>query len=115
MRWRFFGKNSLGNESVYNAGFSLVRYIGKKYGNDKLQSDIRTAGRAATLNDRRGDRSGAWNNRDPACTKSGSQKRQRNTGTLQIPKADIGGGEMIEKEGFGNFYPVFSPDGSKIA
>ena len=24
-------------------------------------------------------------------------------------------GEVIEKEGFGNFYPVFSPDGSQIA
>ena len=24
-------------------------------------------------------------------------------------------GEIIEKDGFGNFYPVFSPDGSKIA
>jgi len=33
----FFGKNSLGNESVYNSGFSLVGYIGKKYGVDKLK------------------------------------------------------------------------------
>ena len=31
-----FGKNSLGNESVYNSGFALVSYIAAKYGEDKL-------------------------------------------------------------------------------
>ena len=32
-----FGKTSLGNESSYNAGFSLVGYIAQKYGVEKLQ------------------------------------------------------------------------------
>ena len=31
-----FGKTSLGNESSYNAGFSLVSYIATHYGVDKL-------------------------------------------------------------------------------
>jgi len=31
-----FGKKSIGNELVYNQGFSLVRYIAQKYGKDKL-------------------------------------------------------------------------------
>ncbi len=32
-----FGKTSLGNESSYNAGFSLVSYIGNTYGEEKLK------------------------------------------------------------------------------
>jgi hypothetical protein len=31
-----FGKNSLGNESSYNAGFAFVHYLSQKYGEDKL-------------------------------------------------------------------------------
>src|SRR5207249_7432638 len=33
-----FGKTSLGNESSYNAGFAFVRYIGERYGDDKLEA-----------------------------------------------------------------------------
>ena len=62
----FFGKNSLGNESVYNSGFSLVGYIGQKYGDDKLQAISETACEAVSLNNRRCNRSGAWKNRKPA-------------------------------------------------
>ncbi len=32
-----FEKNSLGNESVYNAGFAFTNYIARKYGEDKLR------------------------------------------------------------------------------
>ncbi|MEK9138802.1 MAG: DPP IV N-terminal domain-containing protein, partial [Bacteroidota bacterium] len=32
-----FGKNSLGNESSYNAGFAFVHYLAQKYGEEKLQ------------------------------------------------------------------------------
>ena len=32
-----FGKTSLGNESVYNSGFSLVEFIAKNYGVGKLE------------------------------------------------------------------------------
>ena len=32
-----FGKKGIGNESIYNQGFSLVRYIVKKYGQDTLK------------------------------------------------------------------------------
>ncbi|HCV43605.1 MAG TPA: biopolymer transporter Tol, partial [Bacteroidetes bacterium] len=32
-----FGKNSLGNESSYNAGFAFVHYLAQKYGEEKLE------------------------------------------------------------------------------
>jgi len=31
-----FGKNSIGNESTYNQGYSLVRYVADKYGDETL-------------------------------------------------------------------------------
>src|ERR1035437_2223163 len=40
-----FEKNSLGNESVYNAGFALTRYISQKYGEDKLKDITRKLGK----------------------------------------------------------------------
>lgn len=33
-----FGKNSLGNESSYNAGFAFVYYLAQRYGEDKLNA-----------------------------------------------------------------------------
>ena len=39
-----FGKTSLGNESVYNSGFALTRYIARKYGEDKLREITKTLG-----------------------------------------------------------------------
>jgi Tol biopolymer transport system component len=110
----FFGKNSLGNESVYNAGFSLVGYIGQKYGPDKLQSISRQLSAPLRLTI-----DGAIEN---VLGKTGIQlyeewKTEKTTAyrqradSLKPMRQD---GEIIEKEGFGNFYPVFSPDGSKI-
>jgi len=39
-----FEKTGLGSESVYNSGFSLVDYIGRKYGTEKLEDISRHLG-----------------------------------------------------------------------
>ena len=111
----FFGKNSLGNESVYNAGFSLVKYIDKTYGSDKLLAISRQLSKAyrVTIDGAIKDALGI----------TGEQlysdwKTEKTTWYKHIEdslKPTCTEGEIIEKEGFGNFYPVFSPDGSKIA
>ncbi len=111
----FFGKNSLGNESVYNSGFSLVGYIGKKYGVDKLQAISRQLSKPfrltidgaieATLGITGEQLYNEWK-----AEKTKAYKQLEDS--LKPMRKD---GEIIEKEGFGNFYPVFSPDGSQIA
>lgn len=40
-----FGKTSLGNESVYNAGFAFVLYLARKYGDDALNEISRNLAR----------------------------------------------------------------------
>lgn len=110
-----FGKTSLGNESSYNAGFSIVGYIGQKYGVEKLQEISRhlSAPFRLTID-------GAI---EAALGKTGEQlyqewKVEKTAHYMHIKdslSSTLKEGTIIEHEGFGNFYPVFSPDGSKIA
>jgi Tol biopolymer transport system component len=110
-----FGKTNLGNESSYNAGFSIVSYIGQKYGVEKLQEISRHL--AAPL---RLTIDGAI---EATLGKTGEQlyhewKVEKTTHYMHIKdslSSTLKEGTIIEHEGFGNFYPVFSPDGSKIA
>ena len=44
-----FGKTSLGNESVYNSGFALTKYIAQKYGEDKLRDVTKALGNFGTF------------------------------------------------------------------
>ncbi len=110
-----FGKTSLGNESSYNAGFSVVAYIGQKYGTEKLQEISRRLSAPFRLTI-----DGAI---EETLGKSGKQlyeewKAEKTAYYLHIKdslSSNLKEGTIIEKDGFGNFYPVFSPDGSKIA
>lgn len=110
-----FGKTSLGNESSYNAGFSIVRYIAQRYGPDKLRliSEKLSSLFRITID-------GAI---QAALGISGEElynewKQDKTAEYDSVGRAMSGErreGSLIEKEGFGNFYPTFSPDGSKIA
>jgi len=110
-----FGKNSLGNESSYNAGFSIVQYIVGTYGVQNLEAISRALGRSTRVTI-----DGAV---QEVLGKSGSElfeewksdrmkKYAEQVGNLRI---GVNGGRTIEPEGFGNFYPVFTPDGTTIA
>ncbi|MEJ5304512.1 MAG: biopolymer transporter Tol [Ignavibacteria bacterium] len=109
-----FEKTSLGNESVYNSGFALVSYIAYRYGEKKL----------IEINNRLKDKLSFTI--DEAIKKvlniSGEQLynewkeflKDYYTKNTEIIRGNLFTGQLIEPEGFGNFYPVFSPDGSKL-
>ncbi|MGA7159640.1 MAG: biopolymer transporter Tol [Bacteroidota bacterium] len=110
-----FGKTSLGNESSYNAGFALVKYISETYGADAIP---KIAKNLSSLTEMTID--GAIKR---AIGKSGqelydewrshivAQYRERSEPILRNRVE----GETIGSVGFGNFYPAFSPDGKRIA
>jgi len=110
-----FGKTSLGNESSYNSGYALVRYIAEHYGEDKLReiSTNLSSPSAFTID-------GAI---EKAIGKDGEELYNEWKDFLQSDytvrtteiKKDLIAGTTIADIGFANFYPTFSPDGKKIA
>jgi len=109
-----FGKNSLGNESVYNSGYALTRYISQKYGEDKLREITHKLGKftsftidAAFKDVLNKDGNQIYNEWRDFITEDYS-KRMKSVKENQVS------GEMIITEGTGNVYPQFSPDGNKI-
>ena len=109
-----FGKTSLGNESVYNSGFALTKYIAQKYGEDKLRDVTKALGNFGTFTI-----DGAFEKilgkdgneiYDEWSTFLKNDYRNRSEKVL----SNLVTGDQIAKDGFGNFYPIFSKDGKKV-
>jgi len=109
-----FGKNSLGNESVYNVGYSFVSFIAEKYGPEMLTNISRRLSVVTTLTI------------DQALKEYGidaetlysewlNDRIQRYTHQVKSVGTLLNEGQLIESDGFGNLYPSFSPDGNSIA
>ena len=108
-----FGKSSLGNESVYNSGFALTRYIAQKYGEPKLREITKALGNKfnftidAAFEDVLGkDGNQIYDEWKLFLTKSYSDR-------ISEVKENLVVGDTIANIGFGNFYPTFSADGKK--
>lgn len=117
LSWRemgVFNKSSLGNESVYNSGFALTRYIAQKYGESKLRDITEKSGKFFnfTIDSAVKDALGI----------TGDQLYDEWSSFLKKDYADRSAavlknrleGKMIAAEGIGNFHPVYSPDGKKM-
>lgn len=109
-----FDKTSLGNESVYNSGFSLTKFIAGKYGEDKLRKISKALGKfknftidGAFKDVLEKDGREVYAEWKEYLTKDYKER-------IAPVEQNLVSGEMIAKEGFGNFYPAFSNDGNKI-
>ncbi len=110
-----FGKTSLGNESSYNAGFSIVSYIAETYGAEKLKEISRALSSLprVTIDGAIEAVLGISGEELYQRWKSAKIEQYKSVGN-QIAPARVEG-ELIEKEGFGNSFPAFTPDGKKLA
>ncbi len=110
-----FDKTSLGNESVYNAGFALTRYLSQKYGEDKLREITKALGKPfnftidAAFKDVLGKDGNQIYDEWKNFVTEGYEKRSKKV------LENLVTGDEIRDVGFGNFFPTFSPDGSKFA
>ncbi|RMD98703.1 MAG: hypothetical protein D6814_06995 [Calditrichaeota bacterium] len=110
-----FGKNSIGNERAYNQGYSLVSYIAQKYGLNRL--------RAASDAMRSFTRFSFSRALKKATGKSGFELYREWKEHLQKDYArktreirrHLVTGQIIEKQGIGNFYPRWAPQGQRLA
>ncbi|MDD8017277.1 MAG: biopolymer transporter Tol, partial [Bacteroidota bacterium] len=110
-----FGKTSLGNESSYNAGFALTKYISEKYGQDAIPAIAKNLSRTNMVTiDQAIERSIGKSGKDLYAEWKNhlTEDYHRRVEAILTNKIE---GETIASEGFGNFYPSISPDGKKIA
>mgnify|MGYP001047023513 CR=1 FL=1 len=109
-----FSKTSLGNESVYNSGFALTRYIAQKYGEDKLREITRKLGKKSNFTiDAAFEEVLGKNGNELYDEWSSFLKKNYKERTADV-EANLVEGDKIAAEGFANFYPAFSRDGEKF-
>ena len=109
-----FGKTSLGNESSYNAGFSIVQYIADRYGADKLRAiSVALSSLPRLTIDGAIEKALGISGR----TLYDNWKQDKTEHYRKVEeriRKDLVAGEVIAPEGFGNFFPAFSPDGKSV-
>ncbi|MBN2103485.1 PD40 domain-containing protein [bacterium] len=111
----YFGKNSLGNERVYNQGYGFTKYLASNYGESGLRDVTRAMHKKLRINFSKAaeevlgksDRElyNEWmswlNTNYSKNTRTIRENRQR--------------GWLMDQKGIANFYAAWSPDGWKIA
>jgi Tol biopolymer transport system component len=112
---QFSSITSLKAESIYNLGYALTRYIAEKYGEDKIRQLTQNLGDIGSFSMDKALRKAIG--KDGSTLYNEWKTYLENDYELRLidVKKDKIAGELIEKEGFANYYPQFSPDGSKIA
>ncbi|HEX2961388.1 MAG TPA: biopolymer transporter Tol [Ignavibacteriales bacterium] len=109
-----FDKTSLGNESVYNAGFALTSYIAQKYGEDKLRKISHALGSMKNFTIDAAFKDVLGKTGDEIYDEwRDSLKKDYKKRTAEVEQNVVKGRE-VGTEGFGNFYPLFSEDDTKI-
>ena len=109
-----FGKKGFGNECVYNHGFSLVKYIVKNYGEDKLKDITKHLSKpfgysidraiVSTLGITGYELYDKW------------VEDLENIYNEQLMSVnDLNNYELIEQKGTANIHPKWSPSGDKLA
>lgn len=110
-----FGKTSLGNESAYNAGFALVRYIADRYGEDKIAEIARNLSSLVEFTVDGAIKRAVGKDGKQVYDEWASSVRAMYERQSAVVKEHLLAGELIADIGFGNFYPTFSPDGKSLA
>ncbi|MBX7046181.1 MAG: biopolymer transporter Tol [Ignavibacteria bacterium] len=112
---QFSSITSLKAESIYNLGFALTRYIAATYGEDKLRKiseslgDLSNFSMDRAMEDALGKDGKAVYLEWKAFLEKDYAQRMKGVKETEVK------GELIEKLGFANYYPQFSPDGTKIS
>jgi Tol biopolymer transport system component len=109
-----FDKTSLGNESVYNSGFALTRYISQKYGEEKLKEITRKLGKMGNFTIDAAFKDVLGKDGDQIYDEWSGYVKKSYKERVKDVLANLKTGKIISGEGFGNFYPSFSPDGKKL-
>ena len=110
-----FGKGSNGNESSYNQGFSFINYLSRRFGEHILSDITRQASKWDEFTFESAFKSAVHFpvNSMYAAWKDSLQKTY--TAQTALIRKNLHTGVPVEQEGSANLYPIWSPDGKKIA
>jgi len=111
----FASKTSFGNESVYNHGYSLVRYIADSWGDDALEEISNSLNNTFNWSFNHSCRQALGISEKELYRLWRRDLIRDYTDKTVLIRENILEGRVISDEGFGNYYPAFSPDGKKVA
>lgn len=111
----FYSKNSHMREGVYNYGFAFTSYLTRKYGTDVVSKITDELGQWGTWRVEKAIES-ATGVSGKEVYRQWLEDLQRSYQDATAPiEHSLVAGTVIEPHGFANYYPRFSPDGSKLA
>ncbi|MBI5402344.1 MAG: PD40 domain-containing protein [Ignavibacteriae bacterium] len=112
---QFSSITSLKAESIYNSGFALTRYISEKYGEEKLRDITKKLGDLTNFSVDKAIKQVLGKDGDELYNEWKNYLKNDYAEKLKSVKETKTSEEIIEKTGFANYFPHFSPDGKKVA
>lgn len=110
-----FGKNSLGNERVYNQGFALTLYIVRQY-RETVLGELTRAMKAPWYMDFSSAVNNVLKRSESALYHEWKQWLETEyRKSTEVIDQHLVQGEIVQSKGLGNFTPVWSPRGTHFA
>ena len=110
-----FGKNSLGNERTYNAGYAFTRYIALNYGEEAIKKLAQEMSHKFSFSINGALENVTGLNADILYNQwQQGLKNHYKVSTSEIEKNSVVG-DIVVPKGIGNILPAWSPDGKQIA
>lgn len=110
-----FGKNSIENERVYNQGYALVLYIVHRYGRESLSELVRALKPPYRYDFNGAVKKALGMSQDELYREWSEWITRSFKAGIEAVNPLLTEGKVIEPLGTGNFYPIRSPDGKKLA
>jgi len=110
-----FGKTSLGNESVYNAGYNLTRYIAHTYGEETLREITHAMSNPFVFTIDAAIKDVLGKSGKEVYDEWATHLKQEYELRIAPVLAKEVRGNLVGEVGFGNFYPTWAPDRSAFA
>jgi hypothetical protein len=110
-----FGKSGIGNESVYNAGFALSKYLSVKYGSESLKKIMASLSKPMNYSINKGMKYGTGKEGKKVYDEFVTVLETRYETLTQSVLENEVKGRIIQDNGSANLFPTWNEDGSKIA
>ncbi len=110
-----FGKNSVGNESAYNQGYSFVQFLARSFGDSILQRIAGQASGVLRLNFNTAIKRATGVSADSLYRAWKKSLEERYQQRLAPVERHVVRGKVFMDRGIGNIYPAVSPDGHQVA